>query len=97
MAKVLTNKMIDNRCEKINEMEALVKELNAKIDALKDELKNDMDAKGVDTINTGNYVLYYREVINNKFDTTALKKADIATYNKYLKPVVTRPFKKYAA
>lgn len=94
---MLTNKMIDNRVRKIEDLEAMVKEMQAKIDALKDELKEDMDGKGVDAINTGNYRLYYREVVKPAFDTKKFKEDHNALYDAYLRDVVTRPFKKYAA
>ncbi len=92
----MTNKMIDNRVRKIEEIEAEIASLKEKADALKEELKRDMDAKGVDVIDTGKFVLYYKEVVSNKFDTTAFKKEHGDLYKMYLKTEVTRPFKKYA-
>lgn len=59
---------------------------------LKDALKAEMLSKGVDELSAGTFRATWKEVISKRFDTTAFKKADPATYEKYCKEQKTRRF-----
>lgn len=56
-----------------NDMDALKREL----DELKDTIKAEMVA-------TGGYIATYQEVTSNRFNSSALKAEDKATYDKYV-------------
>lgn len=50
----MTERMIENRIKKLQEIEAQQKELEAQAEALKAEIKADMESKGVDELKTKN-------------------------------------------
>lgn len=48
----MTERMIENRIRKLQEIEAQQKELEAAADAIRAELKADLEEKGVDELKT---------------------------------------------
>lgn len=85
-------KAIDNRAKKIKEIEAQIKALEKEMDAIKDELKADLESKQMDEIVTANYTVRYKTVVSNKFDTTTFKKEYVELYTKYTKPSASKRF-----
>ena len=81
----MTDRMIDNRVRKIREIEAQVKALEADADAIKAELKAEMETLGADEVSTANFTVRWKEVISNRFDSKALKTAMPTVYEKYCK------------
>lgn len=67
-------------------------EAAATVEALKDQLKAQMQAAGVDTLAGAEHKATYKAVTNSRVDTTALKKElpDIAA--RYTKTTETRRF-----
>lgn len=86
------NKAILNRINKIMELQAEIKELEAVIDGLKDEIKADMTAKGVDEIETGDRIVRWKEVTSLNLDSTKLKKALPDVYKLYAYERTTKRF-----
>lgn len=74
------NKAYLNRVRKIMELEKEIKELQAQVDGIKDEIKSDMRASESDEVDLGDYVIRYRAVTSNRFDSTAFKKAHSKMY-----------------
>lgn len=68
----MTNRQYENRIKKIQSLEEQVKDLQIQIDDLKDEIKASMTA---DEVNTGNFIIRWKEVISKRLDSTALKNA----------------------
>lgn len=87
-----TNRQIDNRCKKIMDIAEQIKALEAAADALKNEIKADMEAGGLDEIETGKYTVRYKSVTSNRLDSTALKKALPDVYSMYTKSTTTKRF-----
>ena len=88
----MTNRKVDNRCKKLAALEEQIKALQAEADAIKDELKADMDADGIEEIVTGNFTVRYKVVTSNRLDGTALKKALPDVYKTYCKVTTCRRF-----
>lgn len=86
-----TNEMI-SKIEALKEWEALADEAAAEIEALKDAIKAEMTARGVEELQAGQYIARYTEVISNRFDSTAFKKVMPDVYKAYTKPVTSRRF-----
>lgn len=88
----MTDKMLDNRVKKIQTLEAQIKELEKEADAIRAEIKADMEAKGEDEYNTGNFILRWKEIISRKLDSKALKAALPDVFDAFSKESVSRRF-----
>ncbi len=88
----MTERMIENRIRKLQEIEAQQKELEAEAEAIRTELKADLEEKGVDELKTKNFMLRWKEVISNRFDSKALKTALPDVYSRFCKASISRRF-----
>ncbi|MCQ2507581.1 MAG: hypothetical protein MJ097_02190 [Dorea sp.] len=89
----MTDRQLENRIKKIQELEAQQKELDAKIDAIKAEIKADMTEKSVDEITTANgFVIRWKEIVSNKLDTKELKKTLPEIYKQFVRLSSSRRF-----
>ena len=69
----MTNKQLDNRVKKLQALEAQMKELEDQAEAIRAELKADLESKGEDEHNTGSFIIRWKEIINRRLDSKALK------------------------
>lgn len=76
----------------LKEWEALAVEVAAEIEALKDTIKREMDNRGVEEMEAGQYIARFTTVVSNRFDTTALKRENAALYQRYTKQTTSRRF-----
>lgn len=90
--KILSERQIENRINKIKALEAEIKELEVELDSIKDELKADMRCKDVEEVATPNFTVRYKTIISNRFDSTAFKKAEPKMYEAYVKSSESRRF-----
>lgn len=92
----MTEKQIENRIKKLQIIEAKQKELEDQADALKAEIKAeikaDMESKGLDELETKNFIIRWKEVISNRLDGKALKAALPEIYSQYCKASASRRF-----
>lgn len=72
----MTERQIENRVKKLQEIERQRKALEEQEKALKEEIKRDMESKGLDEMRTKNFIIRWKEIISNTLDSKALK----ATY-----------------
>ena len=85
------NEMI-TKIEKLKEWEALIAEAQAEAEAIKDEIKREMDTRNTEELEAGRYIVRYTSVLTQRFDTTAFKKALPEVYKGYLKQSASRRF-----
>ena len=64
----MTEKMIENRVKKLRAIEAQQKELEAAADAIRAELKADLEEKGVEELKTQNFILRWKEIVSSRLD-----------------------------
>ena len=89
----MTEKMIENRVKKIEDLEKRKAELEAEIEKVKNELKADLEEKGLDTIETKNgIVVRWQEIVSNRLNGTLLKKDFPDVYAKYTTASVSHRF-----
>lgn len=75
------------------EMNAMQDELKATIESLQDEVKQYMTAEGVDeVVSESGDKATWREVISNRFDSTAFKKDFADVYREYTKRTTYKRF-----
>ena len=89
---MLGNRAIDNRVAKLKELEKQAKVLEEQMDAIKAELKADMEEKGVDEVETANYTIRWKEVESSRFDTVKFKNEFRELYNNYIKKSTSKRF-----
>ncbi len=88
----MTEKMIENRIKKLQAIEAQQKELDAAADAIRAELKADLEEKGVQELKTKNFIVRWKEIVSSRLDGKALKAALPDVYSQFCKASTTRRF-----
>ena len=88
----MTERMMENRVKKLQELEAQQKELEAQAEAIRAELKADLEEKGVDELKTRNFLIRWKEIISSRLDSKALKAALPDVYGQYSKATTSRRF-----
>lgn len=83
---------IISKIEALKEWEALAAEAAAEIESLKDAIKAEMTARGVEELEAGQYIARYTTVLSNRFDTTAFKREHGEMYKLYTKQQISRRF-----
>ena len=80
------------KIELLNKYEAMMEELKAEADTIRDTIKAEMEAREVEELIAGQYIVRYTAVLSNRFDSTAFKKVMPEVYKAYTKPVSSRRF-----
>ena len=88
----MDNKTINEKIVEIRNFENEIKQMQEVVDSLKDELKNEMTASGVDELDTGTFKMSYKDVVSNRFDSKAFQKDNEIIYKAYLKESVSKRF-----
>lgn len=83
---------IISKIEALKEWEVLAAEAAAEIESLKDCIKKEMDTRGVEEIEAGQYIARFTTVLSNRFDTTSFKKEHGEMYKLYTKQTTSRRF-----
>ena len=83
---------ISTKIQAIKEWEALAAEAAAEIETLKDEIKKEMECRGVEELEAGQYIARFTTVLSNRFDTTAFKREHGEMYRMYMKQTTSRRF-----
>ena len=80
------------KIELLNKYEAMVEEMKAQADTIRNEIKAEMEARELEEMIAGQYIIRYTAVLSNRFDTTAFKKVMPEIYKAYTKQVSNRRF-----
>lgn len=80
------------KIELLNKYEAMVEEMKAQANTIRNEIKAEMDARELEEMIAGQYIVRYTAVLSNRFDTTAFKKVMPEIYKAYTKQVSSRRF-----
>jgi len=88
----MTERMIKNRIEKLDAIAAQQKALEEQAEKIRNEIKADMEEKGVDEITAFGRIARWKEVISNRLDSKALKAALPEIYSQYCKASTSRRF-----
>lgn len=81
--KTLGTVAIENRIEKIREFESQKKRLEEEIEAIRNEIKQEMTNRGVDEISTKKFIIRFKEVVSNNFDSKRFKAEKPDLYEDY--------------
>lgn len=80
------------KIELLNKYEAMVEEMKAQADTIRNEIKAEMEARELEEMIAGQYIIRYTAVLSNRFDTTAFKRVMPEIYKAYTKQVSSRRF-----
>ena len=83
---------IISKIETLKEWEASLEDAQAEVENLKDIIKKEMDNRGVEELEAGQYIARFTTVVSNRLDTTAFKRENAALYQRYLKQSTSRRF-----
>ena len=80
------------KIELLNKYEAMMEEMKAQADAIRNAIKAEMDARELEELIAGQYIIRYTSVLSQRFDSTAFKKVMLELYKAYTKQVSSRRF-----
>lgn len=83
---------MENKITKLQEWEAIIEEAKAEAEALRDEIKAEMNARETEELEAGRFIIRWTSVLSNRFDTTTFKKEHIEMYKQYTKQTASRRF-----
>ena len=85
------NEMI-SKIEALNEWEALMEEARTEAEAIRDSIKAEMMARGVEEMEAGKFIVRWTPILSNRFDSTAFKKVYGDLYKAFTKQTASRRF-----
>ena len=88
----MTNKQLDNRVKKLQSIEAQMKDLEVQAEAIRAEIKADLESKGEDEHDTGSFIIRWKEIISRRLDGKALKAALPDVFATYSQESISRRF-----
>ena len=80
------------KIELLNRYEAMMEEIKAEADKVRNTIKAEMEAREVEELIAGQYIVRYTSVLSNRFDSTAFKKVMPELYKAYTKQTASRRF-----
>jgi len=88
----MTERMIENRINKLSALETQIAQLQQQADTIRGELKADLEKKGLGELKTKNFLIRWKEIVSNRLDGKALKAALPEIYSQYCKSSTSRRF-----
>ena len=76
----------------LRELYAAQDVLKAQITEREQAIKDELDAREIETLDLGNIIIRFTNILSNRFDTTAFKKLHKDLYNEFIKQVASRRF-----
>lgn len=76
----------------LRELEALMEEVKAEAESIRDEIKSEMLRRNTEELEVGSHIIRYTTVLSNRFDSTAFKKVMPEVYKAYTKQTSSRRF-----
>ena len=83
---------ISAKIEQLKELEDLIKEAEAEVEALKDEIKSEMLKRDTEEMKVGKYIVRWTSVLSSRFDTKKFKELHEDMYKVFTKQVSSRRF-----
>ena len=80
------------KIELLNKYEAMMEELRAEADSVRNSIKAEMEAREVEELVAGQYIIRWTSVLSQRFDTTGFKKTHADLYKEYTKQIASRRF-----
>lgn len=88
----MANNELLNKIEALNSWETLMEEARAEAEAIKDEIKRELESRDTEELVCGPYIVRYANILTQRFDTTGFKKALPDVYKAFIKQSASRRF-----
>lgn len=88
----MTERQIENRVRKLQALEEQKKALEEQAAAIKAELQTDLEDKGVDELQTMNFVIRWKAVVTSRLDGKAFKAAFPEMYSQFTRQSTCKRF-----
>ena len=88
----MTNIELRAMVAQLQELEGFMAEISGEVEAIKDNIKAEMNDRNVETIELEDRVIRYQTILSNRFDSTAFKKVMPEVYKAYTKQVTSHKF-----
>ncbi len=88
----MANNELLNKIEALNEWEELLEQAKAEAEAIKDEIKRELEMRDTEELVCGQYIIRYANILTQRFDTTSFKKALPDVYKAFIKQSASRRF-----
>lgn len=86
----MTERQIENRIKKIEELEAQKKAIEEQISSLKAEVQEQMQDS--ETMETAHYTIRWTKVTSERFDSKSFKSKHAELFSEYVKSIESRRF-----
>ena len=84
---------VANKVAELKRLEEAVAEIASKADAIRNEIKDEMNLRGVEEMVAGSYIVRFTSVLSSRFDTKKFKEVwGEHTYNFFLRQVPSKRF-----
>ncbi|WP_024295622.1 hypothetical protein [Lacrimispora indolis] len=83
---------IVNRVKKLKAIEEQQTALKAEADKLKEEIKKEMHARGAEELKAGAFLVQWKTIIKNRFDSKSFQKEHKTLYSQYMSQTSEKRF-----
>lgn len=83
---------LEKKISELKSLEMIARDLEVEIEALKDEIKEEMTKQKVDKLSTNMFHVYWNRYTTKRFDTKAFRETHGTLYEQYCKTTETRRF-----
>ena len=83
---------LNEKIQDIRELKRMVEELTNEINSLQDEIKEELNARGVDELAGVDWKVSYKTVMVNRLDTNAIKREFPEIIEEFTKSTVSHRF-----
>lgn len=83
---------LQNRIRRLQILERQQAEIEAEKAKLKEEVRKDMEKKGIDQVKTDNFIVRCKKIISNRFDSKRFRAEHEDLYKSYQKQQETMRF-----
>jgi len=83
---------IENRVAELKRLENAIEDISSKAEALRNEIKNEMNLRGVEELTAGSYIVKFTSVLTSRFDTKKFKDNFGEIYHLFVRQVPSKRF-----
>lgn len=88
----MLDKEIISKIEELKELEALIREAEAEVEKIKDDIKKELTEQNTEEMTVGRYIVRWSKVATERFDSKRFKDMMPEAYKLYTKVTQSRRF-----
>ena len=84
---------VANKVAELKRLENCIEDIASKAEALRNEIKEEMNLRGVEEMNAGSFIVRYTQIVSSRFNTKLFKETfGENTYKFFLRNVPSKRF-----